>query len=96
MKYGQSFGINSAKVIATGAEGMGFAIPSNEVKPIGRRPDRLRTRHRRVRLGIYATEVDEVLARLNHVPTGLFVQSTEEGLRTSPKRASSRATSSPR
>ena len=33
----------------------------------------------RVRLGIYAIEVDEVLARLNHVPTGLLVQSTEEG-----------------
>lgn len=78
-EYGQVIGINSAKVIATGAEGMGFAIPSNEVKPI---VDDLIAYGRvtgRVRLGIYATEVDEVLARLNHVPTGLFVQSTEEG-----------------
>lgn len=49
----------------------------------------------RVRLGIYATEVDEVLARLNHVPTGLFVQSTEEGSDIS-KKGVVRATSSPR
>lgn len=66
-EYGQVIGINSAKVIATGAEGMGFAIPSNEVKPI---VDDLIAYGRvtgRVRLGIYATEVDEVLARLNHV-----------------------------
>lgn len=78
-EYGQVIGINSAKVAATGAEGMGFAIPSNQAKEI---VDDLIAYGRvtgRVRLGIYAIEVDEVLARLNHVPTGLLVQSTEEG-----------------
>ena len=75
---------------------MGFAIPSNQAKEI---VDDLIAYGRvtgRVRLGIYAIEVDEVLARLNHVPTGLLVQSTEEGSDISSKRASCPAISSPR
>ena len=77
--YGQVIGINSAKVIASGAEGMGFAIPSNSAEPVVSDLINYGRVTGRVRLGIYATEVDEVLARLNHVPTGLFVQSTEPG-----------------
>ena len=76
-EYGQIIGINSAKVIATGAEGMGFAIPSAVAKPI---VDDLINYGRvtgRVRLGITASAVDEVLGRLNGWPTGLLVQSTE-------------------
>lgn len=77
-EYGQIIGINSAKVIKTGAEGMGFAIPASSAKPI---VDDLIQHGRvtgRVRLGIMASAVDEVLARLNNVPTGLLVQSTEQ------------------
>ena len=32
--YGQVIGVNSAKIAATGYEGMGFAIPSSKVKEI--------------------------------------------------------------
>lgn len=31
---GQVIGINSAKIAASGVEGIGFAIPINEAKPI--------------------------------------------------------------
>lgn len=75
-EYGQVIGINSAKMIATGAEGMGFAIPSNEVKPI---IDDLVANGRvtgRAMLGITVYPVDISAARLNNVPVGLFVQST--------------------
>ncbi len=78
-EYGQVIGINSAKVIATGSDGMGFAIPTSEAKPI---IDDLIQHGRvtgRVMLGITASAVDEVRARLNQWPTGLLVQSTEEG-----------------
>ncbi|MBE6905066.1 MAG: trypsin-like serine protease [Ruminococcaceae bacterium] len=75
-EYGQVIGINSAKMISTGAEGMGFAIPSNEVKPI---IDDLVKNGRvtgRAMLGITVYPVDISAARLNNVPIGLFVQST--------------------
>ena len=78
-EYGQVIGINSAKVIASGAEGMGFAIPSNMAQPI---VDDLINYGRvtgRVMLGITAQEINEVQARLNQVPTGLLVISTQEG-----------------
>lgn len=77
-EYGQVIGINSAKVINTGAEGMGFAIPSNEAKPI---VDDLIKNGRvtgRAMLGITVYPVDISAARLNNVPIGLFVQSTME------------------
>ncbi len=77
-EYGQVIGINSAKVANTGAEGMGFAIPSNDAKPI---VDDL-IKHGRVTgramLGITVYPVDISAARLNNVPIGLFVQSTME------------------
>ncbi|MEM1485443.1 trypsin-like peptidase domain-containing protein [Oscillospiraceae bacterium PP1C4] len=76
-EYGQIIGINSAKVITTGAEGMGFAIPASTVKPVVNDLIQHGRVTGRVRLGITATAVDEVLARLNNVPTGLFVKATD-------------------
>ncbi len=75
-EFGQVIGINSAKMISTGAEGMGFAIPSNDAKPI---IDDLVKNGRvtgRAMLGITVYPVDISAARLNNVPVGLFVQST--------------------
>lgn len=75
-EFGQVIGINSAKMISTGAEGMGFAIPSNDAKPI---VDDLVKNGRvtgRAMLGITVYPVDISAARLNNVPVGLFVQST--------------------
>ena len=78
-EYGQVIGINSAKVVREGADGMGFAIPSNEAKPVVDDLINYGYVTGRVMLGVTASAVDEVLARLNNVPTGLFVQSTLEG-----------------
>lgn len=75
--YGQVIGINSAKS-GGGAEGMGFAIPANEVQKI---VDDLINYQRvtgRVRLGITASVVDIVMARNYNVPSGVLVQSTEQ------------------
>lgn len=77
-EYGQVIGINSAKVVATGSDGMGFAIPSNNAKPI---VDDLIQHGRvtgRVLLGITVYQIDQVSARLNNIPMGLYVQSTSE------------------
>lgn len=72
--YGQVIGINSSKYIATGYEGIGFAITMNEVKPIvesiilkgfattgG------------VRIGIEFYEYSEAYASLAEVMAGLYI-----------------------
>ena len=58
--YGQVIGINSAKIISTGYEGLGFTIPINEAKPV---LDELVKNGKvtgRVSLGIYGTTVTTV------------------------------------
>lgn len=77
-EYGQVIGINTAKVSNEDAEGMGFAIATNDAKPI---IDDLIQNGRvtgRAMLGITVYPVDISAARLNNVPIGLFVQSTME------------------
>lgn len=57
---GQVIGINSAKIISTGYEGLGFTIPINEAKPV---LDELVKHGKvtgRVSLGIYGTTVTTV------------------------------------
>lgn len=75
-EYGQVIGINTAKVSNEDAEGMGFAIATNDAQPI---IDDLIQNGRvtgRAMLGITVYPVDISAARLNNVPVGLFVQST--------------------
>lgn len=77
--FGQVIGINSSKIAATQYEGLGFAIPISEAKPI---IDDLIANGRvtgRVKLGITGREIDETLARYNNVPTGFMVFNTEPG-----------------
>lgn len=78
-EYGQVIGINSAGFNAQEAVGMNFAIPSSEAKPIIDDLIQYGYVTGRVLLGVTASTVDEVLARLNNVPTGLYVRSTLEG-----------------
>ena len=79
-EYGQVVGINSSKIASTEYEGLGFAIPISEAKPI---IDDLIANGRvtgRVKLGITTNLViDETLARYNNVPTGIMVASTDVG-----------------
>ena len=71
--YGQVIGINSLKIAATEYEGIGFAIPINDAKPIidkliqyGRVPNR-------VKLGVSLQEIGEVAAKSYNVPEGLLI-----------------------
>lgn len=71
--YGNVIGITSEKIVATEYEGMGFAIPSNIVKPI---TDSIITYGYvpgRPLLGISGSDIDEYVAYFNRVPQGVLI-----------------------
>ena len=72
--YGQVIGINSAKIAADNYEGIAFAIPINEAEPIINQLIEYGYVRGRVRLGITVSEIDELVARLNDLPTGLYIE----------------------
>lgn len=77
--YGQVIGITSAKLVSTDLEGMGFAIPINDAKPI---IDSLIANgyvSGRVKLGITYQPMSEAISELNGLPRGIRVISVEEG-----------------
>ncbi|MBZ4655079.1 MAG: htrA [Peptococcaceae bacterium] len=69
---GQVIGINSAKLVIPGVEGMGFAIPISDARPI---INELIERGyiSRPSLGIYGAVIDERTARLNELPQGIYI-----------------------
>lgn len=73
---GKVIGINTAKIAATGVEGMGFAIPINEVLPI---VEELITNKKIVRpyIGIGGVTVDAQTAKLYNLVEGVYVQSVD-------------------
>lgn len=76
--HGQVIGINSAKIIATGYEGMGFAIPTTKAKAI---IDDLMAGgyvKGRARLGIRGYDVDTYTAFYNDVPMGFQIAAIDE------------------
>lgn len=75
--YGQIVGINSAKIAQTGYEGIGFSIPVNTVKPIVDSIVKYGYVKGRVRMGISCREVDEVTARLNNIPKGIYIDTID-------------------
>lgn len=78
-QHGQVIGINSSKIADTAFEGLGFAIPISEAKPI---VDDLIANGRvtgRVQLGVSGTNIDEVLARYNNAPVGFMILEIEAG-----------------
>lgn len=78
-EFGQVVGINSSKITGEGYEGLGFAIPISEAKPI---VDDLIANGRvtgRVKLGVTGAQIDEIAARFNNVPVGFQVYQTDEG-----------------
>jgi serine protease Do len=77
-KYGQVIGINSSKIAATEYEGIGFAIPAHEAKPI---IDNLIANgyvSGRVRIGIVFQSIPQALAELRGTPAGLRVVQVDE------------------
>jgi len=73
-EYGQVIGINSAKIAATEYEGIGFAIPVNEAKPIV--DDIIANGYvtGRCKIGISGSEVNEALSQINSIPKGIYIQ----------------------
>lgn len=72
-QFGQVIGINTAKIVAEGFEGMGFAIPINTAKPIVDSIMKNGYVQGRVRIGITYMPISETLAELNGIPKGLRV-----------------------
>lgn len=72
--YGQVIGINSNKIVATGYEGMGFAIPVSRAKRI---IDDLIARgyvSGRSRLGVTVSDISEIQSQLSGYPQGVMIR----------------------
>ena len=77
--YGEVIGINTIKMYATGVEGIGFAIPSNEVKTV--LDDIINHGYVRGRLviGVTGTNITEKMAEYYELPIGFYVSEVREG-----------------
>ena len=77
--YGEVIGINTVKMYATGVEGIGFAIPSNEVKTV--LDDIINHGYVRGRLvvGVTGTNITEKMSEYYELPIGFYVSEVREG-----------------
>ncbi|MBE7048871.1 MAG: trypsin-like serine protease [Ruminococcaceae bacterium] len=73
--YGQVIGINTAKSTGYDVEGLGFAIPINEAKPIIESIIQHGYVTGRVVIGITGQTVTEAIAQANNLPIGVYVRS---------------------
>ncbi|MEG0281974.1 MAG: trypsin-like peptidase domain-containing protein [Clostridia bacterium] len=75
---GEIIGINSAKINATGVEGIGFAIPIDDAKPI---IEELiaNKKIKRPYIGIAGIEIDKETAKRYEYPEGIYVKTVEKG-----------------
>ncbi len=71
---GEVIGINTVKISATGVEGLGFAIPINDAKPIVNQLIAFGYVKGRPYIGISGFEITEVLSRQYNVPQGIYIQ----------------------
>ena len=71
---GQVIGINTAKSTGYDVEGLGFAIPANEAKPIIESIIQHGYVTGRVVIGISGLTVTEAIAKANNLPIGVYVQ----------------------
>lgn len=75
--YGQVIGINSNKIVATGYEGMGFAIPISRAQGIINELIQKGYVSGRTRLGITGQTVDDARAQLLGYPQGVVIRSID-------------------
>ncbi len=76
--HGQIIGINSAKIALTDYEGIGFAIPSNNAKPIIDNLIENGYVKDRVKLGVTLQEITNQVAEAYDIPQGLRIMSIEQ------------------
>lgn len=75
--YGEIIGVNTVKYAASGVEGIGFAIPINDVMPIVEDLISKGYVSGRPLIGVKLIEVTEQLAVMNDLPVGLYVATVE-------------------
>ena len=82
-KYGQVIGINSSKMSAsyseTSIEGIGFAIPSNEVAQIVDDIMEYGYVTGKPQLGISCQDVTETISKMYNLPVGVYVTAVSDG-----------------
>ena len=76
-EYGQVVGINSSKIADVDYEGIGFAIPINEAKPIIDDLMEYGYVTGRVKLGISGVAINETLSQIRKLPTGIMIYSID-------------------
>ncbi|HAO68735.1 MAG TPA: trypsin [Ruminococcaceae bacterium] len=76
-EFGQVIGINSQKLAADGYEGIGFAIPIDEALPILKDLMNYGRVTGRVKLGISAYAINEYVASVNGIPSGILIDSID-------------------
>lgn len=76
--YGKVVGINSAKLVSTSYEGMGFSIPITQAKPVI--DDLLEYGYvsGRVRIGITCSAISTAQANYENIPQGLLIHQIAE------------------
>ncbi len=77
--YGEVIGINSMKFSGEGVEGIGFAIPANDAKPI--LADLISDGYVKGRplIGISVRQISNEIASVNNLPRGLYVAEVSVG-----------------
>ncbi len=80
-KYGEVIGINSVKIASGSTEGLGFAIPINEVKPIVSDLITYGYVTGRPLIGVTVQQITESIAYYNNLPVdhGLYVMGVTSG-----------------
>lgn len=76
-EFGQVVGINSQKLAEDGYEGIGFAIPIDEALPVLEDLMRYGRVTGRVKLGVTAYAVNEYVASVNGIPSGILIDGIE-------------------
>ncbi len=72
---GQVIGINSSKIVAQGYEGLGFAIPMDDARPIIDDLKKYGYVKDRAMLGISGQFIDTMISRFYGLPVGYYVSS---------------------
>lgn len=72
--YGQVIGITSSKIVATGYEGIGFAIPISGATNIIEELIQHGYIKDRPSIGIYGRNMDETYSKFYSIPTGVYVE----------------------
>lgn len=76
---GQVIGINSAKISLQGVEGLGFAIPVSDAKPIIDQLIMFGYVKGRPFIGISGREISQVLSQQYNIPVGIYVVDVTAG-----------------